>query len=96
MLLAVVVGCCCCWLLLLRLPACSAACSRSCGVVVLLWSSSLSMLSGRNAKRNRAPLRHVLFFGKPGTGKTMVAQRLARHCGLDYAIMSGGDVVRSV
>ena len=24
----------------------------------------------------------------------MVAQRLARHCGLDFAIMSGGDVVR--
>jgi hypothetical protein len=24
----------------------------------------------------------------------MVAQRLAKHCGLDFAIMSGGDVVR--
>lgn len=46
-----------------------------------------------NAKRNRAPLRHMLFYGPPGTGKTMVAQRLARHCGLEYAIMSGGDVV---
>jgi hypothetical protein len=48
----------------------------------------------RNAKRNRAPLRHAMFYGPPGTGKTMVAQRLARHCGLDFAIMSGGDVVR--
>ena len=47
----------------------------------------------RNAKRNRAPLRHAMFYGPPGTGKTMVAQRLARHCGLDFAIMSGGDVV---
>ena len=27
-----------------------------------------------------------------GTGKTMAAERLARRCGLDYAIMSGGDV----
>lgn len=27
-----------------------------------------------------------------GTGKTMVAKRLARSAGLDYAIMTGGDV----
>jgi SpoVK/Ycf46/Vps4 family AAA+-type ATPase len=45
-----------------------------------------------NAKRNQAPLRHMMFHGPPGTGKTMAAQLLARHCGLDYAIMSGGDV----
>lgn len=50
-------------------------------------------ISTRNAKRNNAPLRHVLFYGPPGTGKTMAAMRLAKHCGLDYAIMSGGDVV---
>ena len=31
-------------------------------------------VSSRNAKRNRAPLRHVLFYGPPGTGKTLVAQ----------------------
>ena len=38
------------------------------------------------------PLRNVLFFGAPGTGKTLVAERLARTVGLDYALMSGGDV----
>ena len=27
-----------------------------------------------------------------GTGKTLVAKRMARTSGLDYAIMSGGDV----
>lgn len=30
--------------------------------------------------------------GPPGTGKTMVAKRMARTSGMDYAIMSGGDV----
>mmetsp|Transcript_2327 Transcript_2327/g.3517 ORF Transcript_2327/g.3517 Transcript_2327/m.3517 type:complete len:375 (-) Transcript_2327:153-1277(-) len=34
----------------------------------------------------------VLLYGPPGTGKTMAAKRLARTSGLDYAIMSGGDV----
>ena len=28
----------------------------------------------------------------PGTGKSMAAKRLARTAGMDYAIMSGGDV----
>ena len=33
-----------------------------------------------------------MFYGPPGTGKTLVAKQLARHSGLEYAIMSGGDV----
>lgn len=53
--------------------------------------SQLAM-STRNAKRNRAPFRHVLLHGPPGTGKTMAAKRLARASGLSYALMSGGDV----
>lgn len=31
-------------------------------------------------------------FPGAGTGKSMAAKRLARTAGLDYAIMSGGDV----
>jgi ATPase family AAA domain-containing protein 3A/B len=46
----------------------------------------------RNARRHRAPFRHLMLYGPPGTGKTMCAKRLALTSGLDYAIMSGGDV----
>ena len=30
--------------------------------------------------------------GPPGTGKTLYAKLLAQHSGMDYAIMTGGDV----
>ena len=33
-----------------------------------------------------------MLYGPPGTGKTMAAKRLARYSGLDYALMTGGDV----
>jgi len=46
----------------------------------------------RSAKKRRMPLQHAMFYGPPGTGKTMVAQRFAEYSGLEYAIMSGGDV----
>lgn len=45
-----------------------------------------------SARRRGAPMRNVLFHGTPGTGKTMAALELARHSGLDYAVMTGGDV----
>lgn len=45
-----------------------------------------------SAKNRRMPLQHAMFYGPPGTGKTMVAQRFAEYSGLEYAIMSGGDV----
>ena len=48
--------------------------------------------STRFAKRNIAPYRHVLFYGPAGTGKSMVAKRLALFSGMDWAIMTGGDV----
>lgn len=45
-----------------------------------------------NAKKNGTPFRHLLLYGPPGTGKTLFARTLSKQSGLDYAIMSGGDV----
>ncbi|KAJ1610282.1 AAA domain-containing protein [Cryptosporidium canis] len=45
-----------------------------------------------NSRRFGIPFRNMLLWGNPGTGKTMFARKLARESGLDYAIMSGGDV----
>jgi ATPase family AAA domain-containing protein 3A/B len=49
-------------------------------------------VSTKNTKKNRAPYRHLLLHGPPGTGKTMFAKGLARQSGMHYAIMTGGDV----
>ncbi|KAI9922017.1 hypothetical protein PsorP6_000050 [Peronosclerospora sorghi] len=49
-------------------------------------------MSTFNTKKNRAPFRHLLLHGPPGTGKTLFAKALARHSGLEYAILTGGDV----
>lgn len=49
-------------------------------------------VSIRNTRKHSAPMRHALFYGPPGTGKTLTARRLAHRAGLDYAIMTGGDV----
>lgn len=45
-----------------------------------------------NTKSHDAPFRNMLFYGPPGTGKTLVAREMARKSGLDYAMMTGGDV----
>uniref|UniRef100_A0A7R9ZQD9 AAA+ ATPase domain-containing protein n=1 Tax=Craspedostauros australis TaxID=1486917 RepID=A0A7R9ZQD9_9STRA len=49
-------------------------------------------VSTANTKANRAPFRHLLLHGPPGTGKTMFARGLAHHSGLDYAVLTGGDI----
>ena len=49
-------------------------------------------ISTANTKKNKAPFRHLLLHGPPGTGKTLFAKNLARHSGLEYAILTGGDI----
>jgi ATPase family AAA domain-containing protein 3A/B len=43
-------------------------------------------------REHGAPFRNMMFYGPPGTGKTLAAKRLARYSGLDYAVLSGGDI----
>lgn len=49
-------------------------------------------ISTANTRRNKGLFRNVLFYGPPGTGKTLFAKSLAQHSGLDYAILTGGDI----
>ncbi|XP_015600088.1 ATPase family AAA domain-containing protein 3 [Cephus cinctus] len=46
----------------------------------------------KNTKQNRGMYRNLLLYGPPGTGKTMFAKKLAQHSGMDYAILTGGDI----
>ncbi|XP_005109167.1 ATPase family AAA domain-containing protein 3-A [Aplysia californica] len=49
-------------------------------------------IATRHTKKNNGYFRNILMYGPPGTGKTMFAKSLAKHSGMHYAIMTGGDV----
>ncbi|XP_030842964.1 ATPase family AAA domain-containing protein 3-B-like [Strongylocentrotus purpuratus] len=49
-------------------------------------------ITTRNTKANKGMYRNILMHGPPGTGKTLFAKKLAMHSGMDFAIMTGGDV----
>ncbi|KAI4383025.1 hypothetical protein MLD38_008907 [Melastoma candidum] len=74
----------------------SSASGKGFGDVILNSSlqKRVEQLAGAtaNTKSHQAPFRNMLFYGPPGTGKTMAARELADKSGLDYALMTGGDV----
>ncbi|KAG0057378.1 hypothetical protein BGZ83_010837 [Gryganskiella cystojenkinii] len=43
----------------------------------------------------RAPFKGILVSGRPGTGKSLLASKLAEHSGLPYAILNGPDVFQT-
>lgn len=46
----------------------------------------------KNTSKNKGYYLNYLFYGEPGTGKTATARAFSYESGMDYAIMSGGNV----
>jgi len=46
----------------------------------------------KNIIKNKGYLQNVLLYGPPGTGKTMISKIIAKQAGVNYVLMSGGDL----
>lgn len=49
-----------------------------------------------NIQRNDGYFSNLLLYGPPGTGKTMVSKLLAKEAGMNYVMMSGGDMAQYI
>ncbi len=58
----------------------------------------LSMLANAtaNIQKNDGYFSNLLLYGPPGTGKTMVSKLLAKEAGMNYVMMSGGDMAQYI
>jgi AAA+ superfamily predicted ATPase len=45
-----------------------------------------------NIKRNNAFFQNLILYGPGGTGKTMIAEKIAKEAGMNYIMMSGGEL----
>lgn len=45
-----------------------------------------------NIKRNNAFFQNVILYGPGGTGKTMIAEKIAKEAEMNYMMMSGGEL----
>jgi len=52
----------------------------------------VSVQSLKNTVKNGGYLKNIMFWGQPGTGKTMLAMRMARSCGLEYIYFSASNL----
>jgi len=50
----------------------------------------------QNTRKNKGVFQNILFHGPGGTGKTMIAEKLAKESGMDFVMMSGGDLAQYI
>lgn len=52
--------------------------------------------STKNIKKNNGFFQNVILYGPGGTGKTMLAETIAEESGLNYVMMSGGELAQFI
>lgn len=52
--------------------------------------------AAQEAKSLDLPYQNILFYGPPGTGKTLTAKEIAKASGMDYALLSGSNIVQFI
>jgi len=52
--------------------------------------------STKNLQRNGGYFQNMILYGPGGTGKTMISKYIARNSGMNYIMMSGGDLAQYI